>query len=149
MEIKFLVASLESADSVWSIQQLKWFSHFYSCLFGPAEHKVLHESDPTINKTSENASLLSILPTEINALIMSEDEFSTAIQLRMGITIPNLPARCDDCGARFSTEHAVKCAKGGLITARHDEVKHELAHPWMIAQGQSAVRDKPCIQSVE
>ena len=78
---------------------------------------------------------------------MHKDEFRTALQLRMGITIPNLPAICDGCGAQFSDEHALNCAKGGLITVRHDEVKHELAYLCMIAQGKSSVRDNFKLQN--
>ena len=35
----------------------------------------------------------------------------------------SFPAVCDGCGAPFSTEHALDCHFGGLVTRRHNEVR--------------------------
>ena len=34
----------------------------------------------------------------------------------------NLPGNCDGCGATFTTDHALDCRFGGLVTRRHNEV---------------------------
>ena len=35
---------------------------------------------------------------------------------------PYFPKYCDGCNARFSISHALDCKRGGLVTARHNEI---------------------------
>ena len=37
----------------------------------------------------------------------------------------DIPATCDDCGKKFSIEHALSFPKGGLVLARHDDAAKE------------------------
>ena len=48
---------------------------------------------------------------------MREDLF-----LGYGIEPPDLPTYCDVCKAKFAICHALDCKRGGLITARNDEL---------------------------
>jgi len=66
---------------------------------------------------------LSVLPTEINQFQMSAPEFRDALALRYGRTPNNLPSRCDADGEVFDLNHALNCAKGGLVYARHNELR--------------------------
>ena len=37
----------------------------------------------------------------------------------------DIPATCDDCGEKFSIEHAISYPKGGLVLGRHDDAAKE------------------------
>ncbi|KAI2507267.1 hypothetical protein MHU86_7103 [Fragilaria crotonensis] len=74
------------------------------------------------------------------------EEFRDGVRLRFGLTPTSLPPRCDGCGDRFTTEHAMSCRKGGLILHRHND----LVATWGLLCGQaytpSTVSDEPLIQ---
>jgi len=48
--------------------------------------------------------------------------------LRYARVASDLPTSCDGCGEskKFEVNHALDCKKGGLVTARHDEICDEL-----------------------
>ena len=54
-------------------------------------------------------------------------EWRDALFLRYGLYPPDLPNYCDGCQARFSISHALDCRKGGLVTARHNELRDGVA----------------------
>ena len=66
---------------------------------------------------------LSIAPTQDNFFAMSPDEFSDALALRYLLTPKNIPSTCDGCGETFNLCHALNCKKGGLVSARHNEMR--------------------------
>ena len=66
--------------------------------------------------------------------------------MRYGITLEGLPQKCDDCGAKFSVEHALVYKDGGLVVERHDEIKDELAELATLATSSIRVRDEPFIK---
>ena len=66
---------------------------------------------------------LSITPTQDNFFSMSPDEFRDALALRYLFTPKNLPSTCDGCGEDFNLCHALNCKKGGLVSARHNEMR--------------------------
>jgi hypothetical protein len=81
-------------------------------------------NDAVMRKLDHKCSgWLSVLPSEINQFQMSASEFSDALALRYGRTPNNLPSRCDADGEVFDLNHALNCAKGGLVYARHNELR--------------------------
>ena len=45
------------------------------------------------------------------------------LALRYRKPLLNLLGNCDGCGATFTTDHALDCRFGGLVTRRHNEVR--------------------------
>ena len=66
---------------------------------------------------------LSVIPVEGNHFDMSPNEFRDALALRYGRTPIDLPTHCDADGEVFSVNHALNCAKGGLVYGRHNELR--------------------------
>eukprot|EP00978_Attheya_sp_CCMP212_P042096 scaffold250981_cov63-Attheya_sp.AAC.1 len=59
------------------------------------------------------------------------------------MTLQNLPTHCDGCNVKCNIDHALNCKKGGLVIARHNEVKHELGFLATLATSPNAVCDEP------
>jgi len=68
------------------------------------------------------------MPSHVGETILSSTEFRDALMLRYARIPSNLPTSCDGCGEskKFEVNHALDCEKGGLVTARHDELRDEL-----------------------
>ena len=75
------------------------------------------------NKTG---AWLNVMPSPVDQTDLSAHEFRDNINLRYGLTPPELPPRCP-CGALNSVEHALDCKVGGAIIRRHDDNKGRLA----------------------
>eukprot|EP00978_Attheya_sp_CCMP212_P039958 scaffold213016_cov49-Attheya_sp.AAC.1 len=69
---------------------------------------------------------LTVLPNVMNGSILSDLEFRDGLCLCYVMTLHNLPTHCDGCNAKCNIDHALNCKKGGLVIARHNEVKDEL-----------------------
>ena len=76
---------------------------------------------------------------------MGAQEWRVALFLRYGLDPPDLPKYCDGCQARFLISHALDCKKGGLITARHNELRDRVTDLASKAFTPSHVRDDPLI----
>jgi hypothetical protein len=100
-----------------------------------------------IKRSSKTGAWLTTLPNLLNGSDLSAEEFRDGVRLRLGLTPTALPPRCDGCGDRFTTEHAMSCRKGGLILHRHND----LVSTWGQLCGQaltpSTVSDEPLIQT--
>ena len=61
----------------------------------------------------------------------------------------NLPTSCDGCGEskKFYVNQALDCKKGGLVTARHDEILDELRDLLAHVFSPSRIRYEPMINS--
>eukprot|EP00957_Ditylum_brightwellii_P110973 8463434-Ditylum_brightwellii.AAC.1 len=59
----------------------------------------------------------------------------------------DLPSHCDGGVKKFGLKHALDCKTGGLITARHDELRDELCVVGTQAYSPAAIRNKPYIKS--
>ena len=85
--------------------------------------------------------------TCIYLLVRSRLKFCYGVRLLLGLKPTALPPRCDGCGERFTTEHAMSCRKGGLILHRHND----LVTTWGQLCGQaltpSSISDEPLIQT--
>ena len=96
-------------------------------------------------RNQETGAWLSIIPTIVNGLSLSKEEFRDGMRMRYGIGLDDLPKVCDGCGAKFSVEHALSCKKGGLVVGRHNEIRDELAYLATLATSSNRVRDEPYI----
>eukprot|EP00956_Cyclotella_meneghiniana_P019699 scaffold34083_cov46-Cyclotella_meneghiniana.AAC.3 len=56
-----------------------------------------------------------------------------------------MPQKCDGCGAKMTVEHGLSCKTGGLVVARHNDVRNEWAHLCSLALGGSAFGTEPLI----
>ena len=68
-----------------------------------------------------------MLPSTVNGTELGSQEWRDALFLRYVLDPPDLPKYCDGCKARFSISHALECKKGGLVTARHNELRDGVA----------------------
>ena len=59
---------------------------------------------------------------------MGTQEWRNALFLWYGLESPDLPTHCDGCQAKFSISHALECKKGGLATARHNNLCDGVAY---------------------
>ncbi|KAI2504762.1 hypothetical protein MHU86_9698 [Fragilaria crotonensis] len=86
-------------------------------------------------------------PSLLNGSDLSAEEFRDGVRLRLGLTPTSLPPRCDGCGERFTTEHAMSCRKGGLILHRHNDLVATWGQLCGQAHTPSTVSDEPLIQT--
>ena len=70
---------------------------------------------------------LTVLPSTVNGTELGDQEWRGAIYLRYGLEPPDIPTYCERCQSKFSISHALDCKKGGLITARHNELRDGVA----------------------
>ena len=54
---------------------------------------------------------------------MGPDEFRDSVALRYSRVPVDLPSHCDGDNETFDITHALNCAKGGLVYARHNELR--------------------------
>jgi len=68
------------------------------------------------------------MPSHVSATILSSTEFRDALMLQYAGVPSNLPTSSNGRGEskKFDVNHALDCKKGGLVTARHDEIRDEL-----------------------
>ena len=98
-----------------------------------------------IKRSSSTGAWLTTLPNILNGSDLSADEFRDNVGLRLGLTPKALPPRCDGCGERFTTEHAMSCRKGGLILHRHNDLVTTWGQLCSQALTPSTVSDEPLI----
>ena len=91
------------------------------------------------------ATWLSILPTNDNFFALSPDEFRDAVALRYQFTPKELPSTCDGCSEDFDLCHALNCKKGGLVIARHNELR-DLNCDLCSLAGLSQIISEPIVQ---
>jgi hypothetical protein len=100
-----------------------------------------------IVRSAATAAWLSTRPSLLNGSDLSAEEFRDGVRLRFGLTPTSLPPRCDGCGERFTTEHAMSCRKGGLILHRHNDLVATWGQLCGQAHTPSTVSDEPLIQT--
>ena len=103
------------------------------------------ETARSLLKGTKTGHWLSALPSFVNGTELSAQQFRDALLIRYARTPGDLPCFCDGCGKEFTLRHALECKKGGLVHARHDEVKIELVDIGKMALPDSCVRVEPYI----
>ena len=88
-----------------------------------------------------------VLPSTVNVTELGAQEWRDTLFLRYGLDPPDFPKYYDVCDLRFSISHALDCKKGGLVTARHNELHDGVADLAGKAFTPSHVRDDPLIYS--
>ena len=69
-----------------------------------------------------SSTWLTVLPLSDHGFALHKGAFHDALALRYGWTPDRLPSKCA-CGASFSVEHALSCAKGGFPSIRHNKIR--------------------------
>ena len=91
---------------------------------------------------------LSVIPSEGNHFQMNAMEFRDALALRYGRTPINLPSHCDADEEIFDINHALNCAKGGLVYARHNELR-DLNCSLLELAGLKQIMSEPVVRESE
>ena len=84
-------------------------------------------------------------PSTVNGTDLGAQEWRDAAFLRYGLEPPDLPKHCDGCNDKFLICHALDCKRGGLVTARHNELRDGVADLASRAFTPSYVRNDPLI----
>ena len=105
------------------------------------------DAERSIIRKIENkcSGWLSIAPTDRNHFDMSPDEFRDSLALRYHRLPVNLPSQCDIDGEVFSVNHALNCPRGGLVYARHNELR-DLNCSLLELAGLKQIISEPIIQ---
>ena len=80
-----------------------------------------------MQRAEKTGACLTVLPSTVNGTELGAQEWCDALFLRYGLEPPDLPRYCDGCETRFTISHAHDCKKGGLVTARHNELRDGVA----------------------
>ena len=99
-----------------------------------------------ILRSAATGAWLSTRSSLLNGSDLSAEEFRDGVRLRLGLTPTSLPPRCDGCGERFTTEHAMSCRKGGLILHCHNDLVATWGQLCGQAHTPSTVSDEPLIR---
>ena len=88
-----------------------------AALEGPLVQRALQ-----LRRATKTGAWLAVHPSTVNGTEMGTQEWRDALFLRYGPEPPDLPIYCNGCHAKFSISHTLDFKKGGLVTARHNEL---------------------------
>ena len=88
-----------------------------------------------------------VLPSTVNVTELGAQEWRDTLFLRYGLKPPDLPKYFYGCEAQFTISHALDCKKGGLVTARHNNLRDGVADLAGKGFTPSHVHDDPLIYS--
>ena len=100
-----------------------------------------------MRRAAKTGAWLTVLLSTVNGTELGAQEWRDALFLRYGLEPPDLPTHCDGCEARFTISHALDYKKGGLVTARHNELRDRVSDLSRKAFTPAHVRDGPLIYS--
>ena len=63
---------------------------------------------------SKGMSWMSVVPRAKESFDLSAQQWRDRVHLQYGWDLQGLPEKCDGCGKRFSTDHALICMEGVL-----------------------------------
>jgi len=106
------------------------------------------ENSKKLKRILENkcSTWLSVTPTNDNHFALSPDEFRDALPIRYNYSPRDLPSTCDGCGEELNLCHALNCKKGGLVTARHNEIR-DLNCDFCTIAGLKQIISEPILQN--
>ena len=119
----------------------------YKAKFKSEVDQFPQDTQRTLKRANKTGHWLSVMPSHVGGTILSSTEFRDALMLRYARVPSNLPTSCDGCGEskKFDVNHALDCKKGGLVTARHDEIRDELRDLLAHVFSPSRIRCEPMI----
>ena len=98
-----------------------------------------------LRRAAKTGSWITVLLSTFNGMELGAQEWRDDLFLWYGLEPPDLPTYCDGCQAKFSISHLLDCKKGGLVTARHNELCDRVADLVGKAFTPSCVRNDPLI----
>ena len=98
-----------------------------------------------MRRATKTGAWITVLPSTVNGTELEDQELRGALFLRYGLEPPELSTHCYGCKARFTISHALDCKKGGLVTARHNELREGVADLAGKAFTPAPLRDDPLI----
>ena len=96
---------------------------------------------------TKTGACLTVQPPIVNGTELGGQEWHDTLFLRYGLEPPDLLMYCDGCQAKFSISHALDFKKGGLVMARHNELRDGIADLAGKTFTPSHVRNDPLIYS--
>ena len=98
-----------------------------------------------LRRATKTGAWLTVQPSTVNGTELGAQEWRDAAFLRYGLEPPDLPKHCNGCNTKFSICHALDCKRGGLVTARRNELRDGVADLASRAFILSHVRNDPLI----
>ena len=80
-----------------------------------------------MRREANTGAWLAVLLSTVNGTELGGQEWRDALFLQYGLETPDLPSHCDGCNAKFTISNALDYNKDGLVMARHNELRYELA----------------------
>ena len=101
-----------------------------------------------MRRAAKTGAWLTVLLSTVNGTELGDQEWRDAFFLRYGLESPDLPSHCDGCNAKFTISNALDYKNDGLVMARHNELRYELADLPGTAFTPAHVHDDSLIYSV-
>ena len=98
-----------------------------------------------MRRATKTGAWLTVQPSTVNRTELEPQEWRDSAFLRYGLEPQDLPIQCDGWNTWFSICHALDCKRGGLFTARHNELRDGVADLASRAFTPSHVRNDPLI----
>ena len=98
-----------------------------------------------LQRDKKTGAWMTVQLSTVNGTELGAKEWQDAAFLRYGLEPPDLPKYCDGCNDRLSICHALYCKRGGLVTARHNDLRDGVADLAGKAFTPSHVRNNPLI----
>ena len=98
-----------------------------------------------LRRATKTGARLTVQLSTVNGTEMGAQEWRDPAFLRNCLDPPDLPKYCDGCNAQFLICHALDYNRGGLVTARHNELRDRVAYLAGKAFTLSQVRNDPLI----
>ena len=76
-----------------------------------------------LRRATKTGAWLKVQPYTVNGTELGAQEWRDALFLWYGLDPPDFTKYCNGCNAKFTICHALDCKRGGLFTARRNELR--------------------------
>lgn len=101
-----------------------------------------------MTRSKNNGDWITVTPLIILGTILSPQEYRDNLHILYGSSPPDIQKLCDGCSSLNSLRHALNCKVGGLIIARHNELRDELLQLASLAYSKNRLFDEPLINTI-